>query len=89
MARLNPVTSIAELRTELAHGHHDYCILLGSIRSSKHIRPAGVQFDVCNEIDGTDQLLTERELFTQSNIGAAMKYGTFYRCDWSDHTTPQ
>ena len=89
MARLTHVTSIAELRTELAHGHHDYCILLGGIRSSKHIWPAGLQFDVCNEIDGTDQLLSECELFTLSNIGPAMKYGRFYLCDWSDQSTPQ
>ena len=89
MARLTPVTSIAELRTALARGYHDYCILLGGIRSSKHIWPLGLQFDVCNEIDGTDQLLSERELFTLSNIGPAMKYGTFYRCDWSGQITPQ
>jgi len=71
------VKSVAELKL-LAGGDYGadcFITLNGGLRSSKHIEwlPKKQKFYVLNEIDGSEQSLTEAELFTESNIGEAIK----------------
>jgi len=74
------IKSTAQLRRAIAQGQHDFAILLagGAVRSSKDIaqHPDGT-FEVWNYVDDTLQLLTGCELYTQSNIGEAMRKGAF------------
>jgi hypothetical protein len=51
----------------------------GMIRSSKSIYYNGETFGILNEIDGTEQELTEAELYTLSNIGDAIEKGALYK----------
>ena len=62
---------------------HDFFVQLnGGFRSSKTIdyNPIKKKFIIINEIDGTKQVLTEKNLFNQkyTNIGYAMQQGAFY-----------
>ena len=38
------------------------------------------KFYITNNIDDTEQVLTEEELFTESNIGEAIIKGCFWQC---------
>lgn len=80
-----PIENIAELTARLQDGEgHDFFINLGGIRSSKGIRliktKKGIayHFVILNEIDGTIQTLTLKQLYIQSNIGQAIDAGNFY-----------
>jgi hypothetical protein len=69
-----------QLRRAIARGQYDYAILLagGAVRSSKNIETDGEgRFTVWNLIDDTQQFLTGRELYTQSNLGEARRKGAF------------
>lgn len=57
-----------------------YILLNGSIRSSKVINydPITEKFTVLNEIDFSEQVLTESELFSESLIGDAVLAGALY-----------
>lgn len=65
-------------------GGVDFFILLagGCVRSSKHIDwdDEGKKFCVLNEIDGTEEFLTEEEIVDDkiTMIGKAMRTGNFY-----------
>ena len=79
------VKTVAKLR-KLAKkdGGEDFFIALnGGLRSSKHISYASDEkkFYVSNEIDGSEQTLTEKQLLNEcyTNIGKAIKLGGFYR----------
>ena len=68
------VTSVEQLNALLKKGEHEFCISYGILRSSKGIwRTNGGRYQIHNEIDDTEQTLTAAELFTESNIGAAIK----------------
>lgn len=72
-----PVTvkgGIEELRQRVAAGHHSYAIALGGgiAISRKTIRVKTKRWMVTNHIDGSTQRLTDEELWTLSNIGAAL-----------------
>jgi hypothetical protein len=66
-----------------------HIVLAGGLaRSSKHINALGPRsgqkvgrFDVFNEIDDTWQVLFPRQLWTQSNIGAALDAGALIADD--------
>ena len=60
-----------------------YIALQGGARSSKIIqldcaRNGVTVYEVINEIDDTEQLLKESELWTLSNIGDALDEGSLY-----------
>lgn len=80
------VKSIDQLKTILADGEtKDFFILLHfGLRSSKAISFDGDNtFYVLNEIDDTEQELTEQELMNNdlTNIGKAINNGVFYLYD--------
>lgn len=58
----------------------DFTIVMGPIRSSKSIILIDDRMSILNEIDGTEDILTFDELDDASitNIGKAIKKGTFY-----------
>lgn len=73
---------IAELRDDNPENDpKDFFIYLGGMRSSKSIQlreGKTLRFNIVNEIDDSEQTLTEVQLFTRSNIGEAMTHGNFY-----------
>jgi hypothetical protein len=77
---MTKVTSIRQLRLACsAEEPEDFFISLGLARSSKSIMlTEDGHFDIVNEIDDTQQVLTAGELFTHSNIGQAIANGAFY-----------
>jgi hypothetical protein len=68
------VKSVYELKLLAADGANFFLTLNGGLRSSKYIQweTATEKFYVMNEIDGSEQNLSEKELFTESNIGEAI-----------------
>lgn len=77
------VKSVNQLKTILADGEtKDFFILLNfGLRSSKAISYDGSStFYVLNEIDDTEQELTEQELMNSdiTNIGKAINNGALY-----------
>ena len=76
------IKSLTELK-KLATDKVLECFILlnGIARSSKNIRynKKTKIFEVHNEIDDTIQFLTEKELFTDSNIGKAIRNRCFYK----------
>lgn len=83
------ITSVSELRLAIDEGEHEFFILLnGSLRSSKNIdfhdsvdKNGNYKFDIVNEIDGSHQVLSEKNLFNKNItlIGEAIEKGAFYR----------
>ena len=71
------IKTIEQLK-ELSRGNGCDCFirLNGGLRSSKHIRWSG-HFEIINEIDGLEQVLSEAELMDRefTNIGHAMLKG--------------
>lgn len=74
------IESISELKSMLSTDEpKDFAIINGLIRSSKSIMLNDDELiDVYNEVDDSTQVLTEKELFTESNIGEAIINGNFY-----------
>lgn len=75
------VKDVAHLRELVASGKHRFFIQLNlGLRSSKFITGNGDKFCIFNEIDGSEDRLTEEELFDKSltNVGEAIKYGAFF-----------
>ena len=77
------IKSVEELKKESAEGADFFILLNDGLRSSKHIcyEDDEKKFYVLNEIDGSEQRLTERGLFTKSNIGEAIGKGALYKDD--------
>lgn len=77
------IESIEELKTLSENNQLDVFIMLagGMARSSKTITyyPEDEQFYVFNDIDGTEQTLTESELHSKSNIGTAIDQGSLFK----------
>jgi hypothetical protein len=65
------------LREALSRRQNEFRLLLqGGLYSRKTIKlSADGRFKVVNHIDDTAQKLTGRQLYTESNIGKAMKHG--------------
>jgi hypothetical protein len=78
------IKSIAELNQLLEDKGRVYCYISFKkfARSSKTIslweNRRGIIYDVLNEIDGSYDELTEKELWTESNIGEALDSGALY-----------
>ena len=77
MKRIN---SLKELIDTIQSGNHDFFIGGGLLRSSKYMEYDDDLFYVVNEIDGSEQTLTSKELFDKdyTNIGFAINQGCFY-----------
>lgn len=75
-----------QLRQAVAEGLTDFrLLLLGGGYSRKTITATSKgRFHVVNHIDASSQVLTEKELFTESNIGLAMARGAFI-AEGQDH----
>ena len=84
---MRKVTSISELKSMIIdENKHDYFILLnGGLRSSKFVDVDDKceKFYIMNEIDGTEQELSESEIMDRdiTNIGYAIENGAFYCFD--------
>ena len=78
---MKQINSIEELRKAIQLSNNDFCIFNGLFRSSKYIECDDNIFYIVNEIDGSEQTLTDTELFDTeyTNIGEAIKKGTFYQ----------
>lgn len=76
------INSIAELKKAIENDHFEFFIVVGGFaRSSKNIQMTeDNKFSIINEIDDTEQILTEEEIEKSelTNIGKAMKLGSFY-----------
>jgi hypothetical protein len=72
---MKPINNTRALRQAIAQGHHDFRLCLrGGVFSRKTISVcADGRFQVVNHIDDTEQKLTGRQLYTQSNIGSGMR----------------
>ena len=77
---MKQINSIEELIEELNTGSHDFFIGNGLLRSSKYIEYDDDTFYIVNEIDGTEQTFTAKQLFDEdyTNIGISINNGTFY-----------
>jgi hypothetical protein len=75
------IRNCQQLRRAIAEGFIEFRLLLmGGAYSRKTITKAsGGRFRVLNHIDGSRQVLTEAELYRQSNIGQAMTNGAFIK----------
>ena len=77
------VKSISDLKQKIYDGTHDFFVQLNfGIRSGKYLDYSTYtkKFYVYNEIDGTEQELTEQQLMdrTYTNIGYALKNGALF-----------
>lgn len=79
---MTKVLSVAHLREMVQAGNYEFFIRLnGGLRSSKHIEAdSDGKFYVFNDIDGTEDVLTETELMDQriTNVGYAITKGALY-----------
>lgn len=79
------ITTIKQLINSITKGKTEYFISLagGIIKSSKDINynPKTKKFWIMNNIDGTTQTLTHKQLMDQkwTNIGLSIKNNGFYR----------
>lgn len=71
------VKDIAHLRELIGKGMNRYHIRLNfGLKSSKWIELNGDNFYIFNEIDGSDDVLTESEIM--NDIGSAINAGAFF-----------
>ena len=65
------------MRHEIAAGVHEFrlCLNWGAYSVKSIALRADGRFQVENHIDGSVQTLTGRQLYSESNIGVAMKRG--------------
>jgi len=76
---MEKVESIDHLKKMLSNGDtKDFFIHMGPCKSSKCMSYDGDKFWVLNEIDDTEQELTDAELISKSNIGESINEGVFY-----------
>lgn len=75
-----PVEGIEHLKVLTANTSFvdGFIALIGGGKSSKQISWNGIKFWIFSLIDGTDDELTEEELYKESNIGEAIKRGNMY-----------
>ena len=77
------IKTVKALKKAIENEENDFFLVVGGFaRSSKTIfLTEDNKFDITNEIDDSEQTLTEDELFdeTLTNIGKAMKLGAFYK----------
>jgi len=76
---MQQIRNTRQLRHTLSHGEREFKLaLMGGLYSRKTMcLLSDGRFRVVNHIDETVQRLTGRQLYTESNIGRAMKQGAF------------
>jgi hypothetical protein len=75
------ITSLEQLKVFCFNKQKEFFIRLNfGVKSSKSIiyDSDSKKFEINNEIDSTNQVLTEKELFTKSNIGIAIERNSLY-----------
>jgi len=84
MSIMEKITSINQLKEEASaeDGVECFIQLMYGLRSSKCINYDGETFYVYNEINDTEDELTEEELFTESNVGEAIEKGALIKYDF-------
>ena len=77
---MKQINSVEELIEEIKSGNNDFFIGNSLFRSSKYIECDDDNFYIVNEIDGTEQTLTKKQLFDEdyTNIGTSINNGSFY-----------
>lgn len=77
---MKQINSVEELIEEIKSGNNDFFIGNGLFRSGKYIECDDDNFYIVNEIDGTEQTLTKKQLFDEdyTNIGTSINKGSFY-----------
>lgn len=75
---MTKIESIKQLKDAIEEGHNEFVIFNGLIRSSKFINFGEEKdFFILHLIDDFEEEVDEEEL-SDSNIGRAIKNGTFY-----------
>jgi hypothetical protein len=76
---MQQIRNARQLLKTVSEGKHEFRLVLqGGLYSRKTIRlTADRRFRVTNHIDNSVQKLTARQLYSQSNIGKAMRMGAF------------
>ena len=79
MTQINNVDILKDVC--VTEGQEFFILLDGGIRSSKFISydQSDKRFLIDNYMDGSNQRLTSRQLYTQSNIGKAIEKGRFFK----------
>lgn len=76
------ITTIEELNNAINKGCNDFVITNGIVKSSKFITfgDNDGEYEIINLVDDSRQILTETQLLEPawSNIGLAMRNGTFF-----------
>lgn len=74
------ITNIEDLNRALDEEHNDFVMTNGIVRSSKWITYGEKEgeYEILNLIDDTYDFLTGEQLLNGSNIGKAMKSGSFF-----------
>ena len=79
------IESIEQLKKLTANGCDCFILLIGNLRSNKHIwyDDESNRFEIINYIDGSEQALTEQQLMDKgyTNIGYAMTRAALYKDD--------
>jgi hypothetical protein len=79
MSKFKLISSVEELKILSQDDTIEVFIALnGGLRSSKQISFTNGEFYITNEIDDSSQVLTPKELFTESNIGKAIELNSLY-----------
>uniref|UniRef100_A0A6M3X7T2 Uncharacterized protein n=1 Tax=viral metagenome TaxID=1070528 RepID=A0A6M3X7T2_9ZZZZ len=73
------IESVEQLKTEAKDADDFFILLKFGLKSSKRIWWNGKRFLILNQIDNSEQHLTEKELYTESNIGIAIDKGAFFK----------
>ena len=79
------IQNLEHFNSTLTEEPQDYFILINShIRSSKSIFKDGDKYNILNEVDGSEDLLTEEELFDTdiTHVGSCLTSGNLFKYDY-------
>ena len=76
------IPNLAALDDAIADGNHDYAVVLRGLLSRKTITKKGSRYVIENDIDGSTQRLTTKQLMDRNytNVGVAIQHGAFIVC---------
>lgn len=79
--KLKSLEPIKQKSIKTGNGMDCFISLGGILRTSKNIYWNGKKYEILNEIDGTTQELTEKQIFDEryTNIGKALEVGALYQ----------
>lgn len=79
------IESLEHFNSTLTEEPQDYFIMINSfIKSSKSIFKDGIKYNILNEVDGSEDLLTEEELFDTdiTHVGSCLTSGNLFKYDY-------